>query len=85
MCRSTRTISVVQYLELEVHSDFAVWISVARYRGCESFAYQGSLYFIIGGYFVRVQSKGLAQWEEVEGRYASPWCNSVRTTVFIYR
>lgn len=32
-----------------------------------------TFYFIIGGYFARVQSKGLAQSEEIEGRNACLW------------
>ena len=42
LCWSSRTIFAIQYLGLEVHSDFAVWHAVACYRGCESFClYQG--------------------------------------------
>lgn len=41
----------VQYLEIEVHSDFAVWVSIAK------FCLSRAQYYIIGGYFTRVRSK----------------------------
>lgn len=85
MCWLPRTIFAIQYLGLEVHSDFAVWHTVARYRGCESFClYQGlSITFYDWGLLCPCTIKGFG----TIGRNKGKICVSLvqfEITVFIY-